>query len=395
MASGKKKKKLRVPMRKNRGKKPRQKNVVEDPTDDATLDDLRSRERISGKGALTRHRTIIAEEVETDAGKQYVVEVDEEKCRPGRVLRAIGSNSCLVRDEETGEVTTCTVRRVLRTLSRDARNAVVAGDYVLYQTSGEDEGVIERVEPRTGVLSRTAYRQEHIIVSNVDQAVIVASADEPPLKPALIDRFLVICEKNEIDAIICINKIDLIDTTTIQPIVGLYAQLGYTVVLTSTTGDEGTTKNEGVTTLLQHLEGKTTVFAGQSGVGKSSLLNAVQPQWDLLTNAVAADSGKGRHTTRTAQLFQLDAGGWVVDTPGIRQLDLWDVIPEEVEGYFIEFRPFVRDCKFPDCSHTHESNCGIKQAVLDGLISELRYQSFLRLTEPDTNRKRPTEDFDA
>ena len=388
MASGKKKKKLRVPMKKNRGKKPRQRNVVDDHTDDAALDNLHSRERISGKGSLTRHRTIIAEEVETEAGIQYVVEVDEEKCRAGRVLRAIGANSCLVRDDETGEETTCTVRRVLRTLARDARNAVVAGDRVLYQPEGNEEGVIERVEPRTGVLSRTMHRKEHIIVSNVDQAVIVASADDPPLKPALIDRFLVICEKNEIEAIICINKIDLIDAATIQPIVDMYEKLGYRVVMTSTT------ENVGTDSLIEQLADKTTVFTGQSGVGKSSLLNAVQPNWDLLTNAVASDSGKGRHTTRTAQLFELDGGGWVVDTPGIRQLDLWNIIPEEVEAYFIEFRPFVANCKFPDCSHTHEIGCAVKQAVQDGEIAEMRYQSYLRLIEPDTGRKPPEEQFE-
>src|SRR4029079_11146320 len=131
------------------------------------------------------------------------------------------------------------------------------------------------------------------------------------------------------------------------------------------------------------LEGRETVFAGQSGVGKSSLLNAVQPDLLRHTAIVSAWTQKGKHTTRRAELLPLENGGWVVDTPGVRQFDVWDVIPAEVEGYFVEFRPFVALCKLPDCTHTHEDGCGVKMAVERGLISARRYESYLAIFEGD------------
>jgi len=249
----------------------------------------------------------------------------------------------------------------------------VTGDVVLFRPKGDEEGVIERVEPRHGVLARRTHGREHIVAANVDQVAIVVSADQPPLKPGLIDRFLISAEKGGLRPLVCINKIDLVDVQWLQPIVGLYAQLGCDVVLTSATTGWGLDR------LRWLLRGRQTVFAGQSGVGKSSLLNAIQPGLQLKVGEVSAWSGKGRHTTRRAELLPLDFGGWVVDTPGIRQLELWDVVPEEVEGFFVEFRPFVPKCKFPDCMHTHEIQCGVKQAVQLGLISQLRYESYCKI----------------
>jgi ribosome biogenesis GTPase len=216
-----------------------------------------------------------------------------------------------------------------------------------------------------------------VIVSNVDQALIVVSAAEPPLKPSLIDRLLISAEKGGVHAVICINKVDLVDPAGLQPIAGVYGRLGYDVVLTSAT------EAAGVERLRSLLKDRETVVAGQSGVGKSSLLNAVQPGLALNTAEVSRWTQKGRHTTRRAILLELEFGGWVADTPGIRQFELWDVRPEEVEGYFIEFRPFVTLCKFPDCSHTHEEGCGVKRGVEDDLISPLRYESYLRIVDGD------------
>ncbi|HID22307.1 MAG TPA: ribosome small subunit-dependent GTPase A, partial [Planctomycetaceae bacterium] len=174
-----------------------------------------------------------------------------------------------------------------------------------------------------------------------------------------------------------INKVDLIDVAALQPLVGLYAQLGYDVVLTSAVSGAGLDR------LRMLLQGRQTVFAGQSGVGKSALLNAIQPGLELKVGEVSEWSRKGRHTTRRAELLPLDFGGWIVDTPGIRQMELWDVLPEEVEGFFVEFRPFVPKCKFPDCSHTHESDCGVKRAVAHGLISPCRYESYCRILQDE------------
>lgn len=372
--------KHRVAFKKNREKHSRKNDLTREVTRERLLetgdtDALTTGERISGKGALTRYRTVVG--VESEDGEDILREIDEEKCPKGRVIAATGLNSIVQTDE--GAQYECSVRRVVRTLARDARNVVVTGDRVRFLPTGQilpsglQQGVIERVEPRQGVLSRVSQNQEHIIVANVDQVMIVASAMDPQLKPALIDRFLVSAEKGEAQAIICINKTDLVDLADLQPILGLYARLGYTIIATS--GHTG----RGIPTLRRFLAGKQSVFAGQSGVGKSSLLNAIQPGLNLKTAQVSGWTGKGRHTTRRAILHDLDFGGWVVDTPGIRQFALWDVIPEEVEGYFIEFRPFVAYCKFPDCTHEHEDHCAVKNAVQAGLISKSRYESYLRI----------------
>lgn len=367
--------KVRVAFKKNRSRRSRHSDIARQLRDDEEgVEDYVRDERLTGKGDLTRHRTVIATE---GHGDQLIREIDTTNCRTGRVLSAIGLNS-LVQDVEDGKQYECTVRRVIRTLSRDNRNAVVTGDEVLFQLEGDDyQGVIERVNPRRSVLSRQSHRREHVIVSNIDQALIVTSAADPALKPSLIDRFLISAEKGGVDALICINKSDLIDPVELQPLLGVYGRIGYQVLLVSAETGFGLERMRAL------LEGKHTVVSGQSGVGKSSLLNAIQPGLGLSTHTVSNWTRKGRHTTRRAIMFPLDFGGWVADTPGIRQFELWDVIPEEVEGFFVEFRPFVAECRFPDCSHTHESGCGIKSAVARRLISSMRYESYLRIVEGD------------
>lgn len=372
--SAKRQPKIRVQMRKNRGTSTRQNDLTRaHHAGDAPEETAASSERVSHKGGLTRKRTIVGEQ----AGAQVVRAVDESVCRPGRVLQAIGSTQCFVQDDATGEVVPCSVRRMLRTMASDERTAVVAGDRVLYQPLNPQQGVIERVEPRQGVLTRKHQYREHVLVANVTQVLIVASLGEPPLKPPLIDRFLLSAAKGNVAAAICLNKADLVDLVDLQPLIALYSRLGYPVIPTSTlTGD-------GLNRLRQLLRGQQTVFTGQSGVGKSTLLNALQPSFDLRTAAISQVTQKGRHTTRSAQLLQLEVGGWVVDTPGIRQLDLWDVGKGEVEGYFREFRPFVPYCKFPNCLHLDESECAIRQAVNAGFLSRQRYESYLRLVVGD------------
>jgi ribosome biogenesis GTPase len=221
------------------------------------------------------------------------------------------------------------------------------------------------------VLTRASRRREQVLVANVDQVAIVISLVQPTLKPHLIDRYLAAAEKGGLKPVLLLNKVDLADPAELQPLVGAYAQLGVSVLLTSTrTG-------VGIGRLREQLRGRSTVFSGQSGVGKSSLLNAVQPGLGLSVKTVSEVNNKGRHTTTYAQLLKLESGGWVVDTPGVRQLQLWDVIPEEVEGYFRDFRPYVALCEFPDCTHTHESGCSVKTAVARNQLSSRRYHSYL------------------
>jgi ribosome biogenesis GTPase / thiamine phosphate phosphatase len=371
-----KKKKTRVDLRKNRSKPPRQQGWTRGFQEHGYAEEATtSRERVRAKGDLSRKRTIIQNETAdskpSGGDTDRMPAVDQSTCWPGRVARVHGLH-CIV-EAEDGRQFRCAVRRLLKTLATEERNIVATGDRVWIRlTGGEvDEGLIERIEPRHGVLTRSSRGREHVLVANVDQVVIVMSLVEPELKPHLIDRYLASAAQGGITPIICLNKVDLVQAEIYQPLVGLYAQLGYEVMLTSAVTGAGMSR------LQRLLKDRQTVFAGQSGVGKSSLLNAVQPELALRVREVSEVNQKGKHTTTTADLIRLDFGGWVVDTPGIRQFELWDILPEEVEGFFPEFRPLVPLCGYPDCTHTHEDRCAIKDALLRRLISTSRYASYM------------------
>jgi ribosome biogenesis GTPase len=366
-----KKKKVRVELRKNRSKPARDKNWTRGFQEHG-FDELatQSQERVRAKGDLSRHRTIIQDDTKTPGtDSSDMPSVDIAKCLPARVLRVHGRDSFV--ETESGKIYRCSVRRVLKSLSTDERNIVATGDNVWILPATEDEGVIERVEPRHGLLTRESRGREHVIAANVDQVVIVMALVEPNLKPHLIDRYLASAEQGGLKPIVCLNKSDLVDPVAYQPLIGLYSQLGIAALLTSAVTGTGADR------LKELLHGKQTVFSGQSGVGKSSLLNAIQPDLALRVREVSDHTQKGKHTTTYAEMIRLDFGGWVVDTPGIRQFQLWDIIPEEVEGLFPEFRPLVSKCGYPDCTHTHEDRCAIKTAVDRGLVSQQRYTSYL------------------
>jgi len=340
-------------------------------------DDSAQTERVSGKGELTRKRTVIGSEIsDEDAGGLGLrLEVDERACCSGCVLSVHGLTSNVL--GEDGQIYRCATRRLLKTLSTDQRHVVAAGDRVRFRPAGRDEGIIERIEPRHGVLSRAIRGRRQVIVANVDQVLIVTSAAQPVLKPHLIDRLLVTAEKDLVRPMVCINKVDLVELADLQPLVGVYGQMGYEVLLLSAQTGFGLER------LKRRIVGRQSVFAGQSGVGKSSLLNAIEPGLDLQIAAVSPENEKGRHTTTVASLIPLSAGGYVVDTPGIRQFQLWDVVPQEVAGYFRDVRPYVSLCRFPDCTHTHEADCAVKDAVADGRLDARRYESYCQLFEGD------------
>ena len=371
-----KKKKVRIELRKNRSKPPRDRTWTQQFADHGFAEAAPlSEERVRAKGDLSRHRTIIQQETadtEASPGEQpaeVMPAASGTDCRPGRVLKVHGLFSHV--EAEDGTVYRCAVRRLLKSLVTDERSVVTCGDRVWFRPAANNEGLIERVEPRHGVLTRASRRKEHVLVANVDQLVIVMSLVEPDLKPHLIDRYLVSAQQGGLAAILCLNKADLVEPVPLQPLIGAYSQLGIPTLLTSAKSGLG------IAQLRELLRGRATVFSGQSGVGKSSLLNAVQPELALRVRTVSEVNQKGRHTTTTAELIRLEFGGWVVDTPGVRQLQLWDVIPEEVEGFFPEFRPFVPLCAFPDCTHTHEGDCAVKRAVNRRQISLRRYHSYI------------------
>lgn len=372
----KKASKQRTGFRKNREGRGRSTGWTRDYlAQNESIDTTTASERVSGKGELTRKRTVrLADDAASDDASPRL-DVDEASCLAGRVLSVHGL-TCTV-ETDAGELYKCAVRRLLKTLSTDQRHVVAAGDLVRFRPADGHEGVIERVEPRHGVISRTSRGKRHTLVVNVDQLLIVASVAEPVLKPNLIDRFLATAEQTGVPAVICLNKVDLVDLADLQPFVGLYAQMGYRVLLVSAqTGF-------GIDRLRRTLAGKATAVAGQSGVGKSSLLNAVEPGLGLKVASVSEETQKGRHTTTTARWLKLAAGGYVVDTPGIRQMQLWDVIPAEVAGLYRDVRPLVSLCNFPDCTHTHEQGCAVKDAVADGWLDARRYESYCHLYRGD------------
>jgi ribosome biogenesis GTPase len=377
------KRKIRIDFRKNRTDRARPgdwtrkfvRNEESEDNDQAAAD-----ERIGGRGEISRRRTVIVNQSadgEPD-GVAPLLDVDEAACLRGRVLCVFGLASSV--QAEDGAIYQCVTRRLLKTVASELRQVVAAGDRVLFRpvpASDAREGVIQRVEPRQGCLCRTAKGRQQLLVANVEQVLIVTSAAEPRLKPNLIDRMLVAAEQAKIRPIVCVNKIDLVDPSLLEPLVGVYSQMGYEVLLLSAV------TGFGIPRLLRRLQRRATAVAGQSGVGKSSLLNAVDPKLALAVRTVSGENQKGRHTTTTARLLPLEFGGYVVDTPGIRQFELWDVIAEEIAGLYRDLRSYVSLCRFPDCTHTHEADCAVKNAVADGRLDERRYESYCHLRAGD------------
>lgn len=376
-----KKKKIRTELRKNRVTRARDADLTSEYRRQGIGDDQALQgERIAGKGELGRKRTIIMSDDPALHGDDSqsmasLLDVDATTCQSGRVIAAGGLHSAV--QGEDGRIYQCATRRLLKSLLTEQRHIVATGDRVMFRASGESEGIIERIEPRRGMLCRRSKGRQHVLVANVDLLLIIASAAEPEIKPHLIDRLLVTAEHAGIPPVICVNKIDLIDAAELQTLLGVYGQLGYrTLVLSATTG-------QGIAALRNVVRDKQSVVTGQSGVGKSSLLNAIQPGLELRVSAVSQETEKGRHTTTAATLVPLADGGWIVDTPGIRQFQLWDLIPEEIAALFREFRPYVSRCRFPDCTHTHESDCAVKDAVADGQIDLRRYSSYCHMREDE------------
>jgi ribosome biogenesis GTPase len=268
---------------------------------------------------------------------------------------------------------------------RQSTTLVAVGDHVTIAIHEDGSGTIESVAERHSVLSRSRPSaegrsllsdQEQVLVANPDQVVFVFAARQPSPTLRKLDRFLVVAEMNELPAVICVNKIDLAgDIETVRQQFQIYEDIGYAIIYTSAK------EKAGIEELRAHLQGKISVLTGSSGVGKTSLLNAIQPGLGLKIRAVSEATGKGMHTTRHAELFPLDGGGYVADTPGIRSLAVFDVEPEELDAYFREIAPLVAYCQFSDCTHQHEPNCAVRAAVAAGTISPARYESYLRLRE--------------
>lgn len=263
----------------------------------------------------------------------------------------------------------------LRGRFKKERFSLTVGDEVTYTLTGSDKGVIEAILPRRNMLKRP-------MVANIDQVVLTFAAVNPDINPTLVDRFLVVAEFSELEIIICINKIDLADADSVAKLTERYQQIGYKVLtVAAKTG-------EGIENLRSLLYDKITVFAGPSGAGKSTILNAVQPGLELTTGEVSHKIGRGKHTTRFAELLPLAGGGFVVDTPGFSFTEFNDIEEAHLMDYFPEIAQMAPKCKFNTCLHYKEPQCAVKQATADGRIHADRYQSYLEiLTEIRENKK--------
>ncbi len=282
------------------------------------------------------------------------------------------------RVQDGDERATCSVRGRLKK-ERLLTDLVATGDLVRWRSTRPGRGIIEEILPRETQLSRLRPGPgntpvEHVIVANPDQAVFIFAVRQPSPSLRMLDRLLVLAENNDLPATICANKVDLLpDEQEAHELFGVYEKIGYPVLYTSAhTG-------QGVEALTERLVGRLSVLSGPSGVGKSSLLNAVQPDLGLAVREISEATGKGRHTTVGVRLWPLDGGGYVADTPGLREAGFFDIEPEELAWHFVEIRPFISDCRFSSCAHTHEPDCAVKAAVESGAISEVRYDSYCRL----------------
>ena len=310
--------------------------------------------------------------------------------REGIVVRSTGS----WHDVQVGDqVVPCRIRGKFRLTEQDVTNPVAVGDQVKIRLNADDTGLIIEIGERKNRLTRRAagrrVGQEHIIAANLDAAWVIQSIRQPKINPGFVDRFLVMAGSFEIPAGIVFNKKDLLrpsDREVVGRLHDLYGDLGYPVLMTSVV------TGEGVDVFHDALQERISVVAGPSGVGKSSLLNAVKPELGLRTSEVSQKTQKGRHTTTYAALFPITGGGFVVDTPGIREFGLVDLEPDELAYYFVEFRPYLGECHFPNCVHDHEPGCMVQAAVEAGEITDGRYYSYLslldslRLGEKDVGR---------
>ncbi len=283
---------------------------------------------------------------------------------------------------ENGESLACRLPGKFRLSDEEVVNPVAAGDMVHISRMADNTGVIDRIEERKNQFMRKAThgrRGIQILAANVDLVLIVQSFREPAFKTGFIDRLLVTCEAYDIPALIVLNKSDLVkgnkEAKKLEDAENMYTGIGYQFLKTSIHDKRSMNK------LRKHLDGKISVLAGHSGTGKSSLLNILSPGLNLKVGEVSHSSNKGKHTTTYAQLIELSAQTFVVDTPGIREFGLVDFEPFEISLHFPEMRPFREMCRYYNCTHRHEPSCAVIKAVEDNQISESRYRSYLGIVE--------------
>jgi ribosome biogenesis GTPase len=303
--------------------------------------------------------------------------------RPGRVIGTVlRAQSGFFWVQTAAGLVECKLRGRLKR-ERLATDIAVIGDAVEITVVAPGEGAIEAVLPRRTRLarraagSRGAYKED-VLVANVDQVLLTFSCAQPELSLRMLDRYLVICEQSELDPVIIATKVDLVGEEQARALFATYERIGYAVLYVSNTSGLG------LDAVRACLAGRISVVTGKSGVGKSSLLNALDPALNLATNTVSTTLSKGRHTTTVAELIPVLGGGYVADTPGIREIGLWQIPPDDLAWCYRELRPFLDDCYFAGCTHIHEPDCAVRAAVEQGLVAHERYDSYVRLRTGDS-----------
>ena len=297
----------------------------------------------------------------------------------GTVVRSTGSWYEVLRD---GERVQCRIRGKLRLKGVRSTNPVVVGDVVRCESDEQGEYLISAIEPRRNYIIRRASnlsKESHIIAANVDQALLVATLISPVTAVEFVDRFLVTCEAYKVPVTILLAKIDLArqNPEAVEEFHAIYESAGYRVMEVSAT------EGEGVEQVKEMLRGKTTLLSGNSGVGKSTLVAAVEPGLDIRTGEISQSHHKGKHTTTFSTMYPLSEGGYIIDTPGIKGFGLIDIEDAELAHYFPEMMRYLPDCRFYNCSHTHEPHCAVVEAVKRGEIAYSRYESYLKIMDED------------
>ena len=297
----------------------------------------------------------------------------------GLVLKSTGSWYEVLSD---GECLQCRIRGKLRLKGVRSTNPVVVGDWVRFETDEQGGYVISAIEPRRNYIIRRASnlsKESHIIAANVDQALLVVTLFSPATATEFVDRFLVTCEAYKVPVTILLAKIDMAreHPEAVEEFHAIYESAGYKIVEVSAT------EGDGVEEVRELLRGKTTLLSGNSGVGKSTLVAAVEQGLDIKTGEISQSHHKGKHTTTFSTMYPLAEGGYIIDTPGIKGFGLIDIEDAELAHYFPEMMRFLPDCRFYNCSHTHEPGCAVVEAVKQGEIAYPRYESYLKIMDED------------